>query len=464
MRPRILATASAVALFVSFNFAPSAQAAAPLPELPPIPVDDPMLTPPTGAARTVSSWSDAEKLIDARSTDLRIAMDQVSVAEGRWRVALAALLPTVTGSVSFSHQFITRTSSQVAGLNPDGTPAFRTVSSPQSDIFQFGLSANLTLVNVRSIYALGTASTNEDAAKMSLADRKRTVAVGAATAALAVLTAGHVEELARVGLRSSLERLELTRRRATLGIGTELDVVRAQQDVDSARKQVVTSRESLRQAREAFGLTLGLTEGVGVELAADVLEAGLAARCRPVSSIDDRADVAAATLVASVARRSRTDVWLQFLPTLTLSTSASTTTADVGAAPNGTWNLIALLSVPIWDGGARYGQLRIAEANADASMQSLEALRRSITIQRTQTDRAVTVATDSKDVAQQARDHAAQVDRLTRLAYANGQGTSVDLVIAATALRQAELDLALADFTLQQAKVAQQMQLVRCDR
>jgi outer membrane protein TolC len=459
VRPWIPAVAIATATFI-----PTPALAADLPEPPPIPVDDAMLTPPPPPPRTVASWSDAEKLIDARSTDLRIATDQVAVAEGQWRVALAALLPTINGSITFTHQFITRTSSQVAGLNPDGTPAFRTVSSPQSDIFQFGLTANVPIVNVRSIYALGTASTNEDAAKMSLADRRRTIVIGAASAALAVLTAGHVEELARVGLRSALERLELTRRRATLGVGTELDVVRAQQDVDSARKQVVTSRESLRQAREALGLTLGLTEGVGVELGADGLEAGLATRCHPVASIEERADVTAAALQANVARRARTDVWLQFLPSLSLTSAASTTTADVGAAPAGTWSLQALLSVPIWDGGARYGQLRIAEANADISLQNLEALRRSITIQRTQTDRAVTVATEARDVAQQARDHAAQVDRLTRIAYANGQGTSVDLVVAATALRQSDLDLAVSEFDLEQAKLSQKMQLVRCDR
>lgn len=440
--------------------APAADPVAP----PPIPVDDPMLEPPAPPARSVQSWSDAEKLLDERSIDLRIATDQVAVAEGQWRVALAALLPTMNGTVSFSHQFITRTSSQVAGVNPDGTPAFRTVSSPQSNIFQFGLSASLSIVNVRSIYALGTASTAADVAKMSQADRRRAVVLGAATAALAVLTADHVEQLARVGLRSSLERLELAKRREKLGAGTELDIVRAAQDVDSARRQVVTSKESLRQAREAFGLTLGVTEGVGVGLTADVVEAGIATRCHSVASVDDRADVSAAILQANVARRARTDVWLQFLPTLTLSSSASTTTADVGASPNGTWSLQALLTVPIWDGGARYGQLRITEANADVAAQNLEALRRSIALQRTQTDRAVTVATESRDVAKSSRDHAADVDRLTRIAYTNGQGTSVELIVAATSLRQAELDLALADFDLERAKLAHDTQLVRCDR
>ncbi|CAN5742830.1 TolC family protein [soil metagenome] len=423
-----------------------------------------MLAAPTAPPRAISHWIDAEKLIDEHSTDLRIATDQVLAARGQWRIALAALLPQINGTVNFSHQFITRTSSQVAGVGPDGLPTFRSVSSPQSEIFQFGLSASLALVNVRSIYALGTADTQEDFAKMTYADRRRTIFLGAASAVLAVLAAGQVEEVARVGLRSSLERLELTRRREKLGIGTQLDIVRAQQDVDAARRQVVTSKESLRQSREALGLALGVPEGVGVDFPADAVQAGIATRCRPVNTIDDRADVSAAILQANVTGRLRTDVWLQFLPTLTLSTSASTTTADVGAAPAGTWSLQALLAVPIWDGGARYGSLAIARANADVSAQNLEALKRSITIQRTQTDRAVTVSGESRTVVQSSRDHAADVDRLTRVAFANGQGTSLDLVIAATALRQAEIDLALATFDLEQSKLAQSMQMVRCDR
>ena len=451
---------SLAALIAGLLFASNAAAGD---EPPTIQVDDPMLAAPVAPARTITSWTDADKLLDARSIDLRIALDQVNAAQGQWRIALAALLPTVNGTVSFTHQFITKTSSQVAGVAPDGTPTFRTVSSPQSDIFQFGLSANLTLVNARSIYALGTASQSEDVARMSLADRRRVVLLGAASAALAVMTATHVEELARVGLRSSLERLELTRRREKLGVGTQLDVVRALQDIDAAKKQVVTSRESLRQAREAFGLTLGVTEGVGVSVGASDVLGAIVSRCRGVQAIDDRADVAAAILQTSVARRGGTDVWLQFLTTLSLSTTASTTTADVGAAPGGTWSLQALLSVPIWDGGARYGQLRITEANADIAAQNVEALRRSITLQRTQTERAVSVATESRAVAQTSRDHAAEVDRLTRIAYQNGQGTSIDLVIAATALRQAEIDLALADFSLEQATLGQKMQLVRCE-
>ncbi len=43
-----------------------------------------------------------------------------------------------------------------------------------------------------------------------------------------------------------------------------------------------------------------------------------------------------------------------------------------------------------------------------------------------------------------------------------GQGTSLDLVTAAAALRQAEINLALADFSLVKAKILAVLSLATC--
>ena len=56
-------------------------------------VDDPMLTPVPSASRQVGTWEEALGLVRERSTDLRIAEANVQRAEGRWRQALATLLP-----------------------------------------------------------------------------------------------------------------------------------------------------------------------------------------------------------------------------------------------------------------------------------------------------------------------------------------------------------------------------------
>lgn len=140
----------------------------------------------------------------------------------------------------------------------------------------------------------------------------------------------------------------------------------------------------------------------------------------------------------------------------------ATTTIDTGAAPNTTWNVQAVLTVPIWDGGIRYGNLRDAHAQEAIAGEKLEAARRKAEIEVTQARRGVGVADAARTVAAQSRDLAAENDRLTRTAYVEGRGTSLELVAAAQALREAEIQLAVREFELVKARVLAILALASC--
>lgn len=165
---------------------------------------------------------------------------------------------------------------------------------------------------------------------------------------------------------------------------------------------------------------------------------------------------------AEKARRAASDVKYQFAPTVNLQSAVSTTSIDTGAAPNTTWNVQAVLSVPFWEGGARYGSLRDAEALERQAEEKLEAQRRRATVEVEQARRGVTVAEQSARVAAAARDLAIENDRLTRLSYAEGRGTSLELIAAAQALRQAEIQLALREFDVVKARVLAALALASC--
>ncbi len=446
---------------------PAAPAAAPVTGTPPqgqLPtaptIDDPMLAPPPRAKTEVANWEDALKYVRARSTDLRIAVQQVVRAEAQSRVALAGALTTVTGQGIYTHNLITNTSAQVSGFGPSG-PILRPVEVPFGDFLTGNISLIQPVIAPRAWYAIGTADRAVDVAKLTVDDAKRTIALAVSNAIVGVITAERVAELNRIGLRNALTRLELTQRKAALGGGTGLDVVRARQDVEAARATLVAGDESLRQAR---GLALGVPEQVGVPTSVDLngLEASARAACRPAPSIDDRPDIAALRGRVELAHRARNDVKYQFSPTVDLRSNVATTTANTGLAPNTTWNVQAVLSVPIWEGGARYGNLRDTEAQEAIAQQNLEAGRRNATIQIVQAQRGVTVADERRRVAASARDLAAENDRLTRAAYLEGRGTSLELVAAAQALREAEIQLALRDFDLVRARVLAVLALATC--
>ncbi len=439
------------------------QLSSPQGELPPPPdVNDPMLEPLPRPKTEVSNWEEALRYLRSRSTDLRIAAQEILRAEGQSRIALAGALTTINGTGAYTHNIITNETRQFGSAG--GTITAVPVRTPFPDFVNGSLSLIQPVFAPRAWYAVGTAGRNEDIAHLSLDDTKRRIALAAANAIVSVVTAERVAELNRLGLRNALTRLELATRRTALGSGTGLDVIRGRQDVEAARAVLVKGDEDLRKAREALGLALGIPEQIGVPPNVDLngLESSARGTCKAAPTIDERPDIAALHGRVEVAHRSVNDVKFQFSPTIDFRSGVNTTTINTGAAPNTTWNIQAVLTVPIWDGGIRYGSMRDARAQEHIAEEKLEAARRQATIDVAQARRGVKVAEDRRTVALATRDLAAENDRLTRTAYLEGRGTSLELVTAAQALREAEIQLALRDFELVQARVLAVLVLATC--
>jgi multidrug efflux system outer membrane protein len=415
-------------------------------------VDDPMLAPPPQDGSVVRTWDEALALI-RRSPEFLTSVAGVERAMAQHRIALAAVLPTLTGSGSYTHNFLTTSI-------PFGTA---TLVEPPATVWAASATASWNVVNPRGLYALHTADLATDVAKLSLADRRRVLATAVVSAMLSTLAAARVAELDRVGLRSALERLVLTQTRLKFARGTDLDVDRAQQDVAAARALLISGDESLRQSREALGQVLGSATPLSAPAELDLagFERAVTSTCRLAPSVDKRPDVAAANERVAIAQRQIEDVKLQFAPTLAVGTTAAYA-SEVTLGPNDTWTIGATITVPLYDGGARYGALRDANAAAEQARDALTTLRVDALIETARATRAVSVDTAARDVAKEQRDLAERIDGRTRQGYASGLGTSLDLVTSAQALRQAEINLVLLEFELAQARAGAVLVSAEC--
>jgi outer membrane protein TolC len=441
--------------------APSASAipVAPLPA--PLVEDDEMLQPVAPAAHVVATWDEALSALRARSTDLRIALDEIERNDALWRETLAASLPTITGSGNVTYNL----------MRGDTVCAFGTCTRPVNAMTA-GASVTLTqpLLAPRAWHALGTSKAAIEVARLSAEDQKRLLTVSLANAVVTVVTAERISEINRVGLRAALDRLTLARRRVALGAGNALDVVRADQDVSVARGSVVTGDESLRQARETLGLAMGSSEGFGVpaDINLNGVEASARASCTDVGRLEDRADVAAARGSVEVARRGIDDVRLQYSPTVNLVSTLGVI-GSPGDVPvvyaNGLhqqWTIAGVLTIPFYEGGARQGALRENRALTDQAMQRYEAARRAAAVEVIQARRSVEVADDNRRVAERSRDLARETERLSRIAFQAGTGTSLDLIESGRRLREAEIQLAVQEFGLVRARIASLLAVSRC--
>jgi outer membrane protein, multidrug efflux system len=439
--------------------------------LPPPPkADDPMLAPVPPPKRVISSWAEAKQLLDMRSTNLRTALDQVLQAEGQTMIALAQYLPSFGGCAggssappgclngSYTHQILTRTTVQ----HVTGEPVSSVVPVPNT------LAASLTLsqdiVNVQEFDQISIDELMEDSSRMTVDDTRRTLDLSLANQIVAVVTAERSAEINRLGLRVALEQVALSRRKQALGAAMVLDVVRASQNAANARVSLVNGDEALRQAREALGLSLGIPEETGVapEMNVNGLGEDALRSCRVVGTIDERPDIAAARKNLEVAKRNLRNTWYSFLPVVTGQTTLSATSAVNAGYPNPTWSIGAALSFPIFDGGTRLGTIKSERAAEDIATQTLVGLRRQAIIQVEQAQRGIEVAETAYKVALEQRDLAAQNDTMTQTLWFRGQGTSVDLVTASEAHRQAEQSLVVAEFGEVKARLAAMMALATC--
>jgi len=416
--------------------------------------DDSMLAPPPEAPRRIASWDEALELIRSQSPNYRSSYEDVARAEAQKRIALAAVLPTLMGQAGYAHNFLqAHVVIPIAGEINGQTYTTIPLTIPPSDVFSVGGTLNWSVLNPRALYAIGTSQRNIELMRLSFEDRRRIIATSVVSLMLSTLAAMRITELNRVGLRAALDRLLLTQTRFQFGQGTALDVDRTSQDVEAARALIITSDEALRETREALGASLAIPVGVSPpgDLDLEHFETAVAHTCHLNDDIEKRPDVLAASKLVEIAQRRVTDAYLQISPYLNVGSQLAYTNEPV-LAPYTGWSVQGTIVVPFYDGGARYGALRDARAALEQARQNLVASRIAAIVASAQAQREVGVVTASRDVAARQRDLAAVVDRRTREGYAQGLGTSLDLVTSAQALRQAEINLALLTFQVAQAR------------
>lgn len=415
---------------------------APTASLPP--VEDVLLAPAPRPGHEIATWDDALVLLRRSSTDDRAAAAAVERAQGRWRQSLSALLPNARANAAVSRDMIER-------------------DRPTAPTTTAAASGSLAVVDVGAWQGLDAATEARRGARYTHQDVRRRLTLGLARTLVAVVAAERVAELNRLGLRQALERALLTERTQELGAATQVDVVRVRQDVEVARVTLLAGDEQLMRTREALALLLGLPGQAGVApgFSLDGLVAETEKRCKPLGE-SERADVRAAKAGVEAAKSAKREAASGYLPTLDLTTNAFAS-ADPENRNAASWNVAAVLSFPIWEGGFREGLVQERRAGQKAAAAELEATVREVSQEVERARRNVKVAKDLAVAAAESRRLAAQLDALTRRGFEVGRGSSLELVLSAAALRQADVQLASREFDLVQFRLDAWMTEATCD-
>jgi outer membrane protein TolC len=315
------------------------------------------------------------------------------------------------------------------------------------------LSANVQLqvplVAAKSWAQWRRADANADAVKANSLDVRRQVALGAGRAWLQVLAQQRVVQAATRALETANSHLTYAKDRRAAGLGSELDEIRAAQEVAVARQQAATATGTLRRLEEVLGVALGLDTAIS---AVDE-EPGLALPENVDTTANERTDVKAARSRAEAANVATSWEWSDYTPLLTAVVQPAYQNPPTLTVPLWSFQAQLVLSIPLYDGGLRYGQQHERRALEEQSRAQLELVKRQASAEVRAALAQVTQADEALLAAREAAVQARRTLELSQQAFRAGASTNIEVVDAERRSRDAETGVALAEDAARQARL-----------
>jgi len=259
-------------------------------------------------------------------------------------------------------------------------------------------------------------------------------------------------QITRETVKTQEDSVKLTTLRVEHGVATKLDVLQAQQTLDTANAQIPDLERQIAQEENAISILLGnypqsVSRGrplVGQTLPPDV-PPGL-----PSALLERRPDIREAEQILVAANAEIGVAKAQFFPQISLTGSAggafgrSSAFSSLMSSQLGIWSYGANVSQPVFTGGALKGNLKSAQSQYQ---QALLAYRQ--TIQRAFGDvsDALIGYQQLHEVRVRQEDTVADLQesvRLSNLRYSGGTTTYLEVLDGQRALFAAELTLAQA--------------------
>jgi outer membrane protein TolC len=290
-----------------------------------------------------------------------------------------------------------------------------------------------------------------DVARFNAADVRRVLAVTTARAYLSVITQKRLLEVAGIARDNAKAHYDFTHAQLLGGIGNQLDDARAAQELTTEEVIRQNQRVALVRAREALGVL------VAGDAAFDVTEWSFGPLPSLADALEDarrlRADVRARTRTAGAADRAVRQAYADYLPYLNLAASPFYQNPGVPTVPPTGWQAQLLLTLPLYDGGLRYGQEHERTAIADDAHLNVEATVRQARSDVREAFEEVRDADVALDQAHQSAHFAARALRLAATAYRGGATTNLEVIDAERQARDAETQAAIAEDATREARL-----------
>jgi len=291
-----------------------------------------------------------------------------------------------------------------------------------------------------------------DIARLSAEDARRFVAVGTARAYITVMTQHRLVQITVQARDSARAHFDDAHARLEVGSGNRLDEVRAAQEVATDESQLAQAQANLTRSREALGVLVGADGPIEVD--EQVVLPALPAPEAALRDVEDvRPDIAAGRQRAESDRRILRDSWSDYMPLLSALFQPFYNDPATATLPQTGWQAQLVLTIPLFDGGFRYGARRVRSAQYEESKAQLDGLLRQARSDVRAAFEAVQRADESVRSARQASRLAHEAMDMTMLAYREGATNDLEVVDAERRSRDADVAALQAEDTARQARI-----------
>jgi outer membrane protein TolC len=381
-----------------------------------------------------------EAIAEARAQHptVAIAKNQVRRAEALVEQSRASSLPTLTMNGVYTR------------LDDDRALAGRVLQSCNQ--LQCNVALVVPLVAPKAWVLWAHAKDNEAVSAANAKESERQLALAVARTYLAVVGQKRLVDVAARARDTAHAHHEVAHTRFLGGVGNRLDETRAHQELATSETVVQNARVALARTREALGVLVGTSEPVdatdSVSLPASP-NAGEALAEAP----ERRGDLVALRRSGEAASQVARDSWVDFLPTLSGAFQPFYQNPATVTQPETGWQAQLLLSLPLYDGGLRYGVHaeraaleRDAKLKLDAALSQARSDLRIAALAVAQADLTLTSAREAAALAVEALALASE-------AYRAGATTNIEVIDAERRARDAETQAAIAEDGARQARL-----------
>ncbi len=369
-----------------------------------------------------------------RNYDLQLATERIAAARAQLAVTRSSLFPQVSGSADFS-----------GGKENVAQSRYNFLTLTADAAFQLDLFGRLRRANEAARAQL---LATEDARQVVAL----TLVSDVASDYFTLLQLDLQLKITRETVATQTDSVKLTNLRLEHGVATKLDVLQAQQVLDTANAQIPDLERQIAQEEDAISILLGnYPQDIarGIPLVEQTLPPEVPAGL-PSSIIERRPDIREAEQILIAANADVGVAKAQFFPQISLtgggggSFGRSSVFSSLMTSQLGVWSYGAQVSQPIFTGGALKGNLHLAKSQ---DQQALIGYQEAIQHAFGEVSDALIGYEKLHQVRTRQQDSVADLQetvRISTLRYRGGTTTYLEVLDGQRSLYGAELTLAAA--------------------